>query len=258
MNRKQITEQVLFFPWTLWCMAWFLLVIFIFFPFLVLVVVMGNQQLIRLAHFIPHYLSIFLLKVWGVRLEIRGKELINSDKQLIYVSNHRSYLDAFIASASIPNYTKFLGKAEIKSWPVLGYLMEKFYVGVQRDDEKDRQRSMMLMSEKLKSGASFFICPEGTCNTTSSLLKHFHSGAFRLAIYHQLPIVPLTFVGSGELFPRHGLMLRPGKIVVVWHNEISTIGSTDKDVDALREKAIIQMQEDLRLFYPDGKYEMVK
>ena len=257
MNQKQVKEQIIFFPWTLWCMAWFLLVIFIFFPFLVLIVVIGNQKLIRLAHFVPHYLSIFLLKVWGVQLEIRGKEFIQSSKQLIYISNHRSYLDAFIASASIPNYTKFLGKAEIKSWPVLGYLMEKFYVGVQRDDEKDRQRSMVLMSEKLKSGASFFICPEGTCNTTSSLLKHFHSGAFRLAIHHQLPIVPLTFVGSGELFPRHGLMLRPGKIVVVWHKEISTVNRTDADVNDLREQAIFQIHKDLLLFYPDDRYEIV-
>ncbi len=256
MNRNQIVEQIIFFPWTLWCIFWFLLVIALFFPLLVIIVVIGNKQLIKLAHFVPRYLSIFLLKIWGVRLEIKGKVWINAHRQLIYVSNHRSYLDAFIASASIPNYTKFLGKAEIKSWPVLGYLMDKFYVSVQRDDENDRHRSMTEMSEKLKSGASFFICPEGTCNTTYALLKHFHSGAFRLAIQHKLPLVPLTFVGSGELFPRHGLMLKPGKIVVVWHKEMDTTAFPESDYGNLRSLAIQVIEQDLCLYYPSKRYEV--
>ena len=173
---------------------------------------------------------------------------------MIYVSNHMSYLDAFIAGATIPNFLKYLGKAEILAWPGLGYLLKKFYVPVWRDDPEHRHRSMEQMNEKLKTGASFFICPEGTCNTTPELLKYFHKGAFRLAIHNQIPVVPLTFVGAADLFPRNGFMLRPGTITVYWSQPISIQGLTDADAAMLREQCMHIIRGNLLKHYPAGQY----
>lgn len=256
MSGKKTALQILLAPWTIWCFLVFILLVGSMFPILVLIVVINNPKLIRWAHYLPHYLSILLLLLWGIRLKIKNRDFIQPDTQFIYISNHRSYLDALVSSGSIPNFVKFLGKAEIRSWPVLGYLMDKFYVGVQRDDDEDRQRSMLEMQEKLKTGASFYICPEGTCNTTASLLKYFHNGAFRLAIRSQLPIVPLTFVGTGEAFPRHGLMIMPKEVTVYWAEPISTIGLTEtqENIEALKETCKKVMLEKLQRHYPSGRY----
>lgn len=53
--------------------------------------------------------------MWGIKIEIRNKELIDAKGQYIYISNHRSYLDAFIAANVIPNFLKYLGKAEMST-----------------------------------------------------------------------------------------------------------------------------------------------
>jgi 1-acyl-sn-glycerol-3-phosphate acyltransferase len=233
MKANNPITQILWLPWTLWCTLLFVLVVAIMLPFLFIIVWINNDKLTRWAHYVPSYLSRMLLVMWGVRLQIVGKELMKPEDQLIYISNHMSYLDAFVAAAAIPNFVKYLGKAEILAWPGLGYLLKKFYVPVKRDDPENRHWSMEQMNEKLKTGASFFICPEGTCNTSGELLKYFHKGAFRLAIENKIPIVPLTFIGTANLFPRSGFMLRPGKIIVYWHQAIPTSNMSEDDIDAL-------------------------
>lgn len=191
--------------------------------------------------------------LWGIRLEIHGTEFIEPNAQLIYISNHTSYLDGLVACAVIPNFLKFLGKGEILNWPVLGYLMKHLYVPVWREDSKHRAWSMEEMNAKLKTGASFYICPEGTCNTTPELLTHFHSGAHRLAIDNHLSIVPLTFINARYLFPRKGLMIKPGKVTVYWHKAISTTGLTHADTENLKQQTMDILRADLLKHYP-GHY----
>lgn len=254
MNTKQIVEQILWFPWTLWCIVVFGVAMGIAFPMMVFIVMSKNEKWLYQAHFLPPKFARFVLLLWGIRVVQHNREVSQPDTQTIFVSNHRSYLDGIVASAVIPNFSKFLGKAEILSWPVLGYIMKHLYVAVQRDDEQDRQRSMNEMREKLKTGASFFICPEGTCNTTPELLKYFHHGAFRLAIENKLPLVPLTFVNTGNIFPRHGLMLRPGTVHVYWHEPIETANMQINVIEQLEEKTKLVMRGDLLKHYLSGKY----
>ncbi|MBL7778490.1 MAG: 1-acyl-sn-glycerol-3-phosphate acyltransferase [Chitinophagales bacterium] len=254
MNTKQIVEQILWFPWTLWCVVVFGVAMAIAFPIMVLIVASKNEKWLYHAHFLPPKFARAVLLLWGVRMVQHNCEVSQPDTQTIFVSNHRSYLDGIVASAIIPNFSKFLGKAEILSWPVLGYIMKHLYVSVQREDEQDRQRSMNEMREKLKTGASFFICPEGTCNTTPALLKYFHHGAFRLAIENKLPLVPLTFVNTGNIFPRHGLMLKPGTVHVYWHEPIETTAIDLTELEQLEKTTKATLMSDLLKHYPSGKY----
>jgi 1-acyl-sn-glycerol-3-phosphate acyltransferase len=188
-------------------------------------------------------------------MEIRGREHIDPKGQYIYISNHRSYLDSVIAGAVLPGYVKFLGKAEMLRWPVLGYLLSKFYVSVKREDKEQRTRSMAEMEEKIKTGCSFFICPEGTCNDTQDFFIRFYNGAFKLSGETGIPLVPLTFVGSGDIMPRKTLLLiRPGKLVVYWHAPIPASEFPPGNVEPGKEKVMEIMRKDLLKHYPSGRY----
>lgn len=255
MTTRQAIQQIIWLPWTLWCALVFAVALVIAFPVVVIVVLSRNEKWIYKLHFVPPVFARAILFLWGIKIEEVNRQLSEPHRQTIFVSNHMSYLDGIVAAAVIPNFTKYLGKAEILDWPVLGYIMKHLYVAVQRDDEADRQRSMIDMTEKLKTGASFFICPEGTCNTTPQLLKYFHGGAFRLAIDNNLPLVPFTFIGTHLRFPRKGLMLHPGKVVVYWHKPIDTSVFTKADVEALKTTVRVIMQNDLLAHFPEGKYE---
>lgn len=251
----RIITTILLLFWAAWCGLVFVMLCAILLPVLVLAVLSGNERIIRAAHFAPTRLARVALFLFGISVEIRGREYIDAKGQYIYVSNHRSLLDAVIAGAVIPNYVKFLGKAEMLKWPVLGFLLDKFYVPVQRQDSADRARSMQIMEEKIRTGCSFFICPESTCNTTTDLLTRFYNGAFRLSADTGVPLVPLTFVGSGDRWPRKGRQLIcPGKLIVYWHPAISASEFQGEKLAEGREKVENIIRADLLRHYPSGSY----
>jgi 1-acyl-sn-glycerol-3-phosphate acyltransferase len=250
----KLIHTILLTIWAVWCAIVFALLCLILFPVLFLAVLSGSERIIRAAHFAPTRLARVALFLWGVRLEIRGRELIDPHGQYIYVSNHRSLLDAVIAGAAIPNFVKFLGKAEMLRWPVLGYLLSKFYVPVQRQDATDRARSMQIMEERIRTGCSFFICPESTCNTTTAFLTRFYNGAFRLSADTGVLLVPLTFVGSGDRWPRGQLLMHPGRLIVYWHPPIPASEFQGERLTAGREKVEAIIRADLLRHYPEGHY----
>lgn len=240
--------------WSVWCIAVFITLCLLLFPLLVIAVLSRSRRLIFLAHFIPTRMARVCLFLFGIRLEIRNREYIDPRGQYIFVSNHRSLIDAVVAGAVIPNYVKFLGKAEMLKWPVLGYLLDKFYVPVERESKEDRSKSIKAVEDKLRTGASFFICPEGTCNRSDQFFAHFFNGAFRISADTGIPVLPLTFVGSGERWPRGESYIHPGRLIVYYHAPVTASSFQEGRMDAGKEAIIDTMRKDLLLHYPSGDY----
>jgi 1-acyl-sn-glycerol-3-phosphate acyltransferase len=246
--------KILLIPWAAWCILVFIILCLILLPVLVIAVLSRSERLIYAAHFAPTRLARICLFLFGIRLEIRGREHIDPKGPYIFTSNHRSLLDAVVAGASIPNYVKFLGKKEMLKWPVLGYLLDKFYVPVERNNKEDRTQSMRLVEEKLKSGASFFICPEGTCNRTDEFFTHFYNGAFRMSADTGIPLMPLTFIGSGDRWPRSEPRIYPGRLIVYYHVPIPASAFQGDNLESGKQQVIELMRQDLLKHYPSGKY----
>ena len=240
--------------WSIWCALVFFTLAFAMFPFLYLGVSFGGPKTIRRMHFLPCYVAELTLFLWGIRIEEHNKELIDEHQQFIFVGNHRSYMDALISGTVIKNYKKYIGKAEILKWPVLGYLLDKLYIPVHRDDKDHRAWSMNQLYVKAKEGASIVLFPEGTCNNTKEHLKKFHDGAFKLAIPTKLPIAVFTIIGAGELWPRDTILIKPGKIIVYWSEiiKMDEYTSVENDMEKLKEKVRETMKPYLEKHYPNG------
>lgn len=109
------------------------------------------------------------------------------------------------------------------------------------------------MEEHLKDGVSMVIFPEGTCNTTPHLLKDFKIGAFVLSLQTNIPVAVCTIVGAGELMPRSGLFVRPGKISVKWQEILLPQNyQTDNGMNKMIEDTRSIMEKELVKFYPEG------
>ena len=250
----KILYTLFIYLWSAWCYVMISTVALLCFPILVLAVLTRHEGIIRATHFLPTRAARLGLFLCGIKVEIRGKEHIDPMGQYVYISNHRSYLDGVIAGAVIPNFVKFLGKAEMLSWPVVGFLLKHYYVPVWRDDKQHRAWSLAQMEQKIKTGCCFFICPEGTCNITDDYFIHFHSGAFRLAADAHISLVPLTFIGSGERMPRNRFLIHPGKIIVYWHSAIPAVELTTDTIEQNKDKVKAIMTADLLKHYPMGRY----
>ena len=79
-----------------------------------------------------------------------------------------------------------------------------------------------MAQKRLKSGLSICIFPEGGVPEEHILLDEFKDGAFRLAINHQIPIVPLTFKDNKKRFSYTFFSGGPGLMRVKVHEFLET------------------------------------
>jgi 1-acyl-sn-glycerol-3-phosphate acyltransferase len=168
----------------------------------------------------------------------------DKSKQYIFVANHISYLDAPIIVKAIRRPIRALGKTEMATVPVFGFIYKYAVVRVDRSDAENRAKSVRNMKSVLMKGISIIVFPEGTFNMTSKPLKEFYDGAFRVAIETQMPIKPILFLDAYNY--RSVFSLNPGKNRVIYLEEIPVDGLTQKDVAMLKQKAFEVMDNKLR------------
>jgi 1-acyl-sn-glycerol-3-phosphate acyltransferase len=189
------------------------------------------------AHRVSQVWAIAVFAVFFLRLKVKGKELIDPKGSYVFVSNHRSQLDIPAIARACRNTFRFLAKAELTKIPLLGYIIKKLYLTVDRKNAQDRTRSMEIMKRSLKDGISVVIYPEGTRNRTDAPLLDFRDGAFRLAIEAQAPVAVLTILDIEKVnSAKDPFVICPGTIHAVWSKPIETKGMTLEDVPALREQ----------------------
>ncbi|WP_295995520.1 1-acyl-sn-glycerol-3-phosphate acyltransferase [Rugamonas sp.] len=118
------------------------------------------------------------------------------------VSNHVSWLDIFVIDALHPCH--FVAKAEIRAWPMLGWLAQQAgTVFISRGSKRDLRHIFKGLVQRLQSGQRVGVFPEGTTSAQGGLLA-FHANLFEAAIDAKVPVQPfaLSYVdAAGRLHP---------------------------------------------------------
>ncbi len=215
----------------------FSIILAILFPFYIVAIIIGNDAakkfMIFLSHriFAPTFFALTLIKVKGI-----GKEKIDTSKSYVIISNHPSSIDFMANTMAYPGYYKYLVKKGMEKYPIMGYIIMKFSIIVNRKDTESRRNSLALMKKELDKGYSVFVYPEGTRNTTDQPLAKFYSGAFRLAIESKLPILIATYTKIREVSDSNrGLDLWPGIVEIRWSGPIETAHMVMEDYQKLQE-----------------------
>ena len=130
-----------------------------------------------------------MLNIFGVTLEVSGLAARPGPKLL--VANHISWLDIAAVHAVIPE-ARFVSKADVKHWPVVGWLVDG--VGtlfIERANKRDALRVVHQTADALKAGDTVAVFPEGTTSAGPELLP-FHGNLLQAAISTETPIQPLV------------------------------------------------------------------
>ncbi len=200
------------------------------------------------AHKVSRFWAWLLFTLFFIRTDIKGKDLIKPNQAYVFVSNHTSQLDIPLFARACSNTFRFLSKIEVTRIPLMGYIVKKIYITVDRKDRGDRVKSVEKMkSSLLDEGVSVVLFPEGTRNRSKKSLLEFKDGAFRLAIETQLPIAVLTVLNAKEYLPANKFEMKPGAVRAIWSKPIQTKGLTLKDIPALKEQVrevLLQNMED--------------
>ena len=169
----------------------------------------------------------------GVDVKVTGQELLVPQQTYVFVSNHRSYLDAKPLFCDTGRRIGLVAKKELLKAPVLGYGMG--FVNVLAIDRSNRERAVQTMRQvtaRLRSGISFAVCPEGTRARPGQMLP-FKKGAFHIAIEAGVPIVPVALKNSDILMGKGTGECWPGTIEMVIFPPIETNHLEEADLDAL-------------------------
>lgn len=164
---------------------------------------------------------------------IRSEQIPEPDKSYMFIANHTSMADIMLMLVSVKNPFVFVGKAELAKIPIFGFFYKRTCILVDRSSEKSRRAVFLRAQKRLNQGLSICIFPEGGVPDEDIILDDFKDGAFRLAISHQIPIVPMTFMDNKKRFSYTFFSGGPGKMRVKVHKFLSTEGLISKDAKAL-------------------------
>ena len=174
------------------------------------------------------------LRLTGVKVTVTGREHLEPNQAYVFVANHFSYLDAAPLFAYTGHRMGMVAKKELLKAPILGVGMG--YVNVIAIDRSNREsavESLKIATERLRSGISFGVCPEGTRAQPGEMLP-FKKGAFHMAVQAGVPIVPIALKNSDVLMGKGTGVAWPGTIDMVMLPPVDTSWvKSDKDLDAL-------------------------
>lgn len=179
----------------------------------------------------------FILTGMGFRWKIKREQTPERSKSYMFIANHTSMADIMLMLVSVKNPFVFVGKAELAKIPLFGFFYKRTCILVDRSSEKSRKAVFLRAQRRLQSGLSICIFPEGGVPDEDIILDDFKDGAFRLAINHQIPVVPLTFADNKTRFSYIFFSGSPGKMRVKIHRFIPTEGLKTEDTRAISEQA---------------------
>jgi 1-acyl-sn-glycerol-3-phosphate acyltransferase len=159
-----------------------------------------DQKAQHIAHWAQTFLRI-------LRVELRTTGQVINTGPLLVVANHISWLDILVLLAVQP--VRFVSKAEIKAWPLIGWLANNAgTLYIERASRRDALRVVHHIAEALREGQTdpqmarlpasaasiIAVFPEGTTSDGSVVLP-FHANLIQAAISAHAPVqaVALTY-----------------------------------------------------------------
>lgn len=167
---------------------------------------------VYLAKHLWSRIMIFLL---GARVKVVGKENIDPNAHYLILANHTSYADIPTLFRALPLYLRFIGKAELRKVPFLGFYMKMAgMIFIDRSNPRKARQSIADAAAIARSGKNVVIFPEGT-TIEGDEIANFKRGVKELAMDAQTPILPVRIRNTHRVWPSTtNLKIRGGKIDV--------------------------------------------
>jgi lysophosphatidate acyltransferase len=174
-----------------------------------------------------------IMKLSGCPLTIDGWEHLDRERPAIYVSNHTSIVDVFLAIWLSPIGTVGVAKREVVWYPFFGQLyLLSGHLRIDRGQSAAAKESLAKLGKYVRDHRlSIYIWPEGTRSASGHLLP-FKKGIFHLAKQTGLPVVPVVVEGAHEAWVKGSLQIAPVTIRVTVLPAIDTSSWQEATADA--------------------------
>lgn len=154
--------------------------------------------------------------VWRIRFLNTENIPQNAQGGLLVVANHQTYLDPFWISLPIKHDLRYMAWDAAFGWFFVGWLIKNlgaFPVNTKFGSRKSYTQAVKLLRE----GKTLMVFPEAAREFADGKLLQFKTGAAKLAIQTNVPILPVTIRGANKVWAREMKFPRPVKIEIIYH-----------------------------------------
>lgn len=194
----------------------------------ILILPFGKKIKLAFRHKVGKYWGKTILFLSGISFEFDQQVQLNPDENYIFAGNHQSSLDIYIYYAYIPTTIHWIAKKLLFYIPFLGWAMYFLgHIAVERENSTKAMIALKRAVNKIKTGISIAIFPEGTRSKDGKLLP-LKKGAFAMAKLSRLQIIPIIINNAFKAAPKGKLLLNPFEKVKIILT--SPLDSRDKNV----------------------------
>lgn len=198
------------------------------------------DQIVRLGIWAYGRVWMVLLSPF-VRFRRENLTLASFPRPCVMIVNHLSFFDTYCMGALPFSNVSFA----VRAWPFKMFWFAPFMRWAKYVDTESwgQEAAIKQSREVLESGAAVLFFPEGH-RSRDGVLQRFYTGAFKLAVEANVPVVPLCLTGTGTLLPPGRWTLRPTEIrirALPWLNPADFPGESGPV--AMRKQAKAKMAE---------------
>jgi len=230
----KILKYIFWIIWRIWFYLLLAIPILVMLPFLVLSI--AKEKWYPYFFIMARIWAKFILFGMGFYYRVEREQQLENHKSYMFVANHTSMADIMLMLAVVRHPFVFVGKKELAKIPLFGFFYKRTCILVDRKSSKSRMEVFNRAEKRLNQGLSICIFPEGGVPDDEMVeLDAFKDGAFRLAIEHQIPIVPMTFADNKERFSYTFMSGSPGIMRAKVHHFVETKGMPTEDKKAIKD-----------------------
>lgn len=156
------------------------------------------------------------------RYKIEQSEYLPKSGAVVVSPNHYSEIDPLVIGVAIwklGRTPRYLAKASLFKIPVLGWLLRKSdQIPVDRHSPRNGTDPLQAANQLVEKQLLVVVYPEGTLTRDPDMWPmRGKSGAVRLALEADVPLIPVAHWGTQKILPRYGkkISLFPRKDVRV-------------------------------------------
>ena len=173
----------------------------------------------------PHFWGYYPGKIWSqlfcyvllIPVKVVGHPEVLKKTSYVFVANHQGSFDIFLIYGFLGRNFKWMMKKSLRKMPFVGKACE--------------------------ADGHIFVDKSGPKKVIETI--DFKKGAFQLADDLQLPVVPLTIIGSFNILPRTGGFVSWHPMTLVVHKPIYPQSQGMENIKATMEEAYREIEKDL-------------
>lgn len=179
-----------------------------------------------------------LLLGWDT-VNVQGREHIDPTQSYVVVANHLSLFDIWVLYGSMNMDLRWVAKKEVRYIPIIGVCCTALgHIFIDRRNREHALQALQKARARIIRGTSILFFPEGT-RSRNGTLQPFKKGAFHIAQDVNLPVLPVSILGTHDILPSDTSRLTPARqVTLVIHPPISLKNHEADDLKTLSQRAI--------------------